>query len=53
MRSLKVIFLALLFGGIGAVALIDGVAIGWGGSTLGRRSKGLTVAHTVDVATFR
>ena len=29
MRNLKVIFLALLFGGIGAVALIDGVAIGW------------------------
>ena len=29
MRNLKAIFLALLFSGIGAVALIDGVAIGW------------------------
>ena len=29
MRNLKVIFLALLFSGIGAVALIDEVAIGW------------------------
>ena len=28
-RTLKVIFLALLFGGMGAVALIDRVAIGW------------------------
>ncbi len=29
MRTIKVIFLALLFGGMGVIALIDGVAIGW------------------------
>ena len=30
-----------------------GVRVGAGGSTLGNRSKGLVVAHTVVVATFR
>jgi len=30
-----------------------GVGVGGGGSTLGNRSKGLVVAHTVVVATFR
>jgi len=30
-----------------------GIGIGGGGSTLGNKSKGLVVAHTVLVATFR
>ena len=32
---------------------VGGLAIGEGGSTLGNRSNGLTVAHTVLVAIFR
>ncbi len=30
-----------------------GVGVGGGGSTLGNKSKGLVVAHTVEVATFK